>query len=273
MIKFFKSIRKSLIPQNNFSKYLIYAIGEIFLVVVGILIALSLNNWNEDRKDKKLEKYYLHRLIGDLQEDVAEIDTTVKYASEYISIGNSILTLCGQNYPYDIEKSNNFGNGLFAMNANFTMNAINNTKTIVSKENLGRAFGYLFDERIVDMNDFTYKELVSTGKFEVIQNDVLREKLSNYYLKFNSILDIQDNLLAAINEYDKILQKNNIPVINSLTFDELEIQLNTDNGKELLTALRNLIWNHSYSISPFQIYFRGFSLELVNEIEKYLEEL
>ena len=59
MIKFFRKIRQRLLSENKFSKYLIYAIGEIILVVIGILIALSINNWNENKKDRKLEKEFL----------------------------------------------------------------------------------------------------------------------------------------------------------------------------------------------------------------------
>ena len=50
MIKFFRKIRQQLLTENKFSKYMIYAIGEIILVVIGILIALGINNWNENRK-------------------------------------------------------------------------------------------------------------------------------------------------------------------------------------------------------------------------------
>ena len=55
MIKFFRPIRQHLLRENKFSKYLLYAIGEILLVVVGILIALQINNWNEDRKQRAEE--------------------------------------------------------------------------------------------------------------------------------------------------------------------------------------------------------------------------
>ena len=50
MIKFFRKIRQNMIKENKVSKYLLYAIGEIILVVIGILIALSINNWNEQMK-------------------------------------------------------------------------------------------------------------------------------------------------------------------------------------------------------------------------------
>ena len=53
MIKFFRQIRKTLINQNNMGKYFKYAIGEILLVVIGILIALQINIWNEQKKEQK----------------------------------------------------------------------------------------------------------------------------------------------------------------------------------------------------------------------------
>ena len=53
MIKFFRKIRQKLLSENKFSKYLVYAIGEIVLVVIGILIALQINNWNENRKNEE----------------------------------------------------------------------------------------------------------------------------------------------------------------------------------------------------------------------------
>jgi hypothetical protein len=69
MIKFFRKIRQKLLSENKFSKYLIYAIGEIFLVVLGILIALQINNWNENRKQQnKLQQNY-HEILADLKRE------------------------------------------------------------------------------------------------------------------------------------------------------------------------------------------------------------
>ena len=62
MIKLFRKIRQKLLAENKISKYLIYAIGEIILVVIGILIALQINNWNESNKEKKKHGYYLNSL-------------------------------------------------------------------------------------------------------------------------------------------------------------------------------------------------------------------
>ena len=77
MIKFFRQIRQQLLAQNRFNKYLIYAVGEIVLVVVGILIALSINNWNEEQKLRKLERTYLTGILDDLKTDTTYINNVV----------------------------------------------------------------------------------------------------------------------------------------------------------------------------------------------------
>jgi hypothetical protein len=70
VIKFFRKIRQRLLTENKFSKYLIYAVGEIFLVVIGILIALSINNWNDRRKKTNLKANYIESLKSDLSADL-----------------------------------------------------------------------------------------------------------------------------------------------------------------------------------------------------------
>ena len=69
MIKFFRHIRKSLLMENKTSKYFKYAIGEIILVVIGILIALQINNWNESRKLQEETNTYLNQKLVNLNED------------------------------------------------------------------------------------------------------------------------------------------------------------------------------------------------------------
>ena len=69
MIKLFRKMRQQLLAENKFSKYLLYGIGEIVLVVIGILIALQINNWNENRKKQKLKASYKSSLMNDLSLD------------------------------------------------------------------------------------------------------------------------------------------------------------------------------------------------------------
>jgi len=62
MIRFFRTLRQRLLAENRFSKYLLYAVGEILLVVIGILIALQIDNWNEERKFRSAQRKFLEDL-------------------------------------------------------------------------------------------------------------------------------------------------------------------------------------------------------------------
>ncbi|MFC3879819.1 DUF6090 family protein [Algoriphagus namhaensis] len=88
MISFFRHIRQKLLSQNRVTRYLIYALGEILLVVIGILIALQVNNWNEDRKAKIQSLSYLEEFKKDLVNDTINfnrildlIETQFQYES------------------------------------------------------------------------------------------------------------------------------------------------------------------------------------------------
>jgi len=83
MIKFFRHIRQNLIMDNKTSKYMKYAIGEIILVVFGILIALSINNWNEDRIKKQAELKFYENIKHQLSDDASNIKGQIRYNSKY----------------------------------------------------------------------------------------------------------------------------------------------------------------------------------------------
>ena len=81
MIKFFRKIRQNLLSENRFNKYLIYAIGEIFLVVIGILIALQVNNWNEQRKLENTGREYIQEIYKELKTERSNIDSILSSLS------------------------------------------------------------------------------------------------------------------------------------------------------------------------------------------------
>ena len=74
MLTFLRKIRKSLIESGSARKYILYAIGEILLVMIGILLALQVNNWNEWRKDRIVEQELLHEVRNNIQMNVARIE-------------------------------------------------------------------------------------------------------------------------------------------------------------------------------------------------------
>jgi hypothetical protein len=98
MIKFFRRIRQKLLSENNFSRYLLYAIGEIFLVVIGILIALSINNWNENRKHDNAEKVFLSGIKSDLLKDREYIYYVLDYIEPKIEAYRILMKLEQQDY-------------------------------------------------------------------------------------------------------------------------------------------------------------------------------
>ena len=74
MITFFRKIRRRLAAENQFFKYTRYAIGEIVLVVIGILIALYINNWNEDKRDARFERKMLLEVKKTMEQDLIELE-------------------------------------------------------------------------------------------------------------------------------------------------------------------------------------------------------
>ncbi|SDB31794.1 hypothetical protein SAMN03097699_0676 [Flavobacteriaceae bacterium MAR_2010_188] len=85
MIKFFRRIRKNLLTNNKFSKYLIYAVGEIILVVIGILIALQINNWNQNKIEQVALSGYLNSISNNIETDIKKLEFLKTSRSDEIS--------------------------------------------------------------------------------------------------------------------------------------------------------------------------------------------
>lgn len=150
MIKFFRRIRQQLVSQNNVSKYLLYAIGEIALVVIGILIALQINNNNQDHLERVEEESYLLRIEKDIQQDTSYIKEKIKEDLKYRDSFTKFLREI-----YKEQKSHS---------------------EFLSLLQLGN-----WDVRSLYLVDFTFKEITSSGKFEIIQSIELKESILDYY--------------------------------------------------------------------------------------------
>jgi hypothetical protein len=92
MISFFRKIRHRLLRESQVSRYLIYAFGEILLVMVGILLAMYINNLNEDRKNRIKEQAYIQSLIVDLNQDLEMLHEVVEHNTSKITGLDSLLT-------------------------------------------------------------------------------------------------------------------------------------------------------------------------------------
>jgi len=110
MIKFFRHIRQKLISENKVSKYLLYALGEIVLLVSGILIALSLNNWNKKRKINILERKALNEIATDLQEYFYSLENDLGLNIRVLDSASIIRKALKSNKAYHDSLAIHFGN-------------------------------------------------------------------------------------------------------------------------------------------------------------------
>jgi hypothetical protein len=100
MIKFFRKIRQNLVMENKTGKYFKYAIGEIVLVVIGILIALQINNWNEAHKSKVIETQLLKQMKSDLQSNLNDVEFNLRIQDTVVLSANILLDHMKSGQPY-----------------------------------------------------------------------------------------------------------------------------------------------------------------------------
>lgn len=182
MIKFFRSIRQNLLMENKTGKYLKYAFGEIILVVIGILIALQINNWNSFKKDRQIEKQYLKNFLVEMHIDSTFLNGY--WASTYPKKIEG-LQLARQYQKYDTE--------------------VNDTTAFLTSVGIGGALSRtnLFE------NKSTYNDIISTGNIRLIQDRNIRNQILNYYTLSSNTVAYMENLrteyatfLNSVNPYD-----------------------------------------------------------------------
>jgi hypothetical protein len=103
MIKFFRKIRYDFMEKNKTGKYFKYAIGEIVLVVIGILIALSINNWNENRKDEKRIDAFIQKLKTQTENNITKIVNNIQYFDSNYQTSIRLISIIGTDATTNIE--------------------------------------------------------------------------------------------------------------------------------------------------------------------------
>lgn len=100
MLRFFRTFRQRLLSENRLGKYLLYALGEILLVVIGILIALQVNNWNETRKDRTRELEYLKSLTEEFRRDSLSLAQVGSLTGSKVEQGEALLQIVSTQGPF-----------------------------------------------------------------------------------------------------------------------------------------------------------------------------
>ena len=222
MLSFFRKIRQKLLSQNRVTRYLVYALGEIILVVIGILIALQVNNWNEERKTKAAEQKILKALLEEFESNSKILDEAIalnkRIAQSAIEIGKftgpSIL-------PVDERKLSKLMVGAFKFDPSFVPNqgvileTVNSGKlSILSNPELRKTItNWLSDlERVKNQEEFVKNRLgvahnyfISSGNFrrhlEIITESLIQVEPSRFgpnEFKFLEDPSFESNLYLCI---------------------------------------------------------------------------
>jgi len=198
MLKFFRKIRQELLVANNpatptarLTRYMIYAVGEIVLIVVGILIALNLNNWNERRKAEALELEYLQRIYTDLQADTSYFEDQIKECDKVIRSNYEAI-----HEAYKEQKTQEEYSRLVDLYTHRTENLV--------------------------VQNSTFLELKNSGKLSIFQNRGIKDSLialnRDYEYaaaRIKEFNDFHSNIIGSLKDYPRKYSKE-----RAFIFDE-----------------------------------------------------
>ena len=224
MLTILRKIRQSLIESGSARKYLIYAIGEIALVVLGILIALQINNWNQELANQKIQSKYLSNLLNELVIEIEQLN----------------------NYKSDAESKIDA--------ASYVISCINHKTNPNNEEVVKSLKNSISIHRISNMNSI-YQDLISSGNIKLIGNDSLRTKILKYYAQADIFYKhtwreqdfnwketlpyfVNKAYLPWRNDYDGFMNNLNL---NLTPYESLPVLNLEDNSSEFLKVENNLL--------------------------------
>ncbi|WP_053971573.1 DUF6090 family protein [Mangrovimonas sp. ST2L15] len=173
MNSFFRNIRKNLLNEGKTGKYLKYAVGEIILVVIGILIALQINNWNKLKQDQKKEKLFLSEIMVNLKIDSLKLQEVLTFNKEKSEVTQNIMEI------FDATLTSEERFHLFIENAGpFTKYELFKPKetafkNLISSENLNLISNKTIRNQLIDYYEFDYEkyqERVWQGTRAIVDN-------------------------------------------------------------------------------------------------------
>nr|WP_297785840.1 DUF6090 family protein [uncultured Allomuricauda sp.] len=164
MFKFFRAIRQRLLTENKFSKYLLYAFGEIILVVIGILIALQINNWNNDLANQKSEKEIIKNLNLEFEQNKIMLQKSKEHHEDLLSAAKTVMNLIGESAP------------------------------TLDTQNIDSLLSQSLDYIIYKPSQAVYSDLISSGKLNLISSDSLRILLFEWSSNLEQITEAYKTL-------------------------------------------------------------------------------
>lgn len=241
MIRFFRRIRQKLWSENRLPKYFLYAIGEILLVVIGILIALQINNNNETRKLKQKEIILLTELKSNLQEDMVDLEYNINNNKIRLQSNKVIRSAIQQRIPFNDSLKFHFGNIM----GNFQLTE----------------------------NTAAWENLKSIG-LDLISNDSLRSNLSNLYSTRYKYLENLEKGADDNYQWEYLYPQ----VLKHISMDELWVSGEPNNYEELLVdndfieVLKMNVTFRNMMQGQYENVYRAVD-SLLQQIDKHLRYL
>ena len=177
MIKLFRKIRENMLAENKFSKYLIYAIGEIILVVIGILIALQINNWNEYNKERESEKVILKEIKDNLIFDLEDFESNIANLQNKSISAKSILEILETDSAYN----DSIGYFFYYLKSYPHFSNKSNGYKLLESKGLDIIQNETIRKKITDLYEDRYQYLKTYEKERIDYNNTLETKVSPYY--------------------------------------------------------------------------------------------
>ena len=249
MLRFFRHIRQKLMKAKRIRTYLLYAAGEILLVVIGILIALQVNNWNEERKLAKEEQVILKALHDEILANRQVLKEAHSRAKRIEAAVLSMLEYTGPDRPE------------------------------LTKARSDSLFNYLDAVITAEVNQSILKDLLTTGRIHLIQNDSLKHQLTSWIPLFeDEILEEQNNILFSTQNLiiPFTIQNYSLATVNIKDYRGYESRFKTDHRDiyqlpefENLLLLKEIQY---YSLMRSYERMMAYSDQLLVLIEREMEK-
>jgi|TARA_B110000902_G_scaffold265892_1_gene351648 hypothetical protein len=249
MIKFFRKTRQNLLMENKTGKYFKYAIGEIILVVIGILIALSINNWNELKKQRNEAQTFIKRLSEEVGQNIEVTNREILLEQDQVEKTKSLLEMFS--LPQDKINSRAIDSLIFA----------------------------IMSSNSIDIKTGTLEEGLNTGQVSLLSNSDLKQKLYSLPAVFEEIKrletleseDINDNMVPYL--YDNMNFKNMDNAFSEFSKTLGPSKFKTIENRRLLNSLKfeNLVDNRFYNTNQSLENYKDLLTNL-KSIEKLLDE-
>jgi hypothetical protein len=248
MINFLRSFRRSFIEENKMSKYILYAFGEILLVVLGILIALQIDNWNEETKIKDSIAQHMKILKQNLAEDQAQLKVLRQAMKHNLNYSDSLLQQFQLKIPVDKFTTKFIVKLLLEYRFKANQNAM---ETITQSNEIP-----LLEEKL---------QTAILDYYALIEDTREREEIAN--------IQIQTKYERYINDrYMGIFQRNNEWEVVKNYYKNDTRPIKVFNKKTFLAdkTLETLVFSRFYQARELESFY-GELLESSNSILKLLE--